>query len=295
MNKIKQKDTMILTITDQNKHLLQLNKDKNLEEREHLADRVRDLEQRLLDKDNDLKLLSRRLQLEAKSYKTNLNIEQQKYRDLLNKIEMADFMIPRADIIGDKKSPKPGAKNPRSKSPSNRTKVTKSATSLTNGHHEGSSTPTLPPCEGQIDIKKQPVESVKVNSPKVNANVRLLPDSHSVDDEVDLTRNRLDMSENFLKNGSNSFNDDDEITVTVRNGMNRARYQQKSTKIPTTKLTPLHNKPDAKKSSDSEFSEDDFHFFSEHNNDTNKMVMFDSPVVVRESKNVVGLYLSPFS
>lgn len=80
--KIKQKDAYILATTDQNKHLLQLNKDKNLEDREKLADRVRDLEHRLLDKDNDIKLLARRLQLESKTFKANLQNEHMKYREV---------------------------------------------------------------------------------------------------------------------------------------------------------------------------------------------------------------------
>lgn len=277
--KIKQKDTIILTVTDQNKHLLQLNKDKNLEEREKLADRVKDLEMRLLDKDNDMKLLARRLQLEIKSFKSNLNIEQQKYRDLLSKIEISDYMLHRSEI--DKKLPK----NQNAKSPP-RGLNSKSATTLTNGNHNNTTPLTLPPCDVAGQQAKKPEEAVKTNSPRinVNSNVKILPCATTDDDEVDLTRNRID------KNGHNNH-DDDEITVTIRNGMNRARVPLKSTKNPS-KLTPLHPKETKKSSDDSELSDDSFQLFSEHNG--TKMVML-SPVVVRESKNVVGVYLSPFS
>lgn len=282
--KIKQKDTIILTVTDQNKHLLQLNKDKNLEEREKLADRVKDLEMRLLDKDSDMKLLARRLQLETKSFKSNLNIEQQKYRDLLAKIEISDYMLHRSEV--DKKLPKNQNQLQNSKSPP-RTLTSKSATCLMNGNHhvakDAAPMLILPPCEGQQAKKAD--ESVKTNSPRinVNTNVKLLSNANT-DNEVDLTRNRVD------KNG-HSNNDDDEITVTIRNGMNRARAPLKSTKIPE-KLTPLHPKETKKSSDDSELSDDSFQLFSEHNG--TKMVML-SPVVVRESNNVVGVYLSPFS
>lgn len=277
--KIKQKDTIILTVTDQNKHLLQLNKDKNLEEREKLADRVKDLELRLLDKDSDMKLLARRLQLETKAFKSNLNVEQQKYRDLLSKIEISDYMLHRSEV--DKKLPKHVT---NSKSPP-RAIASKSASNLINGSHKDTAAPLiLPPCEGQQ--AKNADESVKTNSPRinVNTNVKLLPATPTDDDVVDLTKNRA---------GINGFSnqDDDEITVTIRNGMNRARAPLKSSKIPA-KLTPLHPKETKKSSDDSELSDDSFQLFSEHNG--TKMVML-SPVVVKESKNVLGVYLSPFS
>lgn len=276
LGKIKQKDTIILTLTDQNKHLLQLNRDKNLEEREKLAERVKDLEMRLLDKDNDMKLLGRRLQLESKAYKTNLNMEQQKYRDLLSKIQISDFMLHQAEK-SEKKQHKNLQLNHNAKSPP-RSVGSKSATSLTNGKEQ---VPLiLPPCEGQTAKKE---ETVKTNSPRinVNSNVKLLQNTVLADEEeVDLTKNR---------NGHR--HDDDEITVTIRNGMSRARGPQKSTKVPA-KLTPLHPKETKKSSDDSELSDDDLQLFSEHNG--TKMVTM-SPVVIRESNDVVGIYLSPFS
>lgn len=286
--KIKQKDTIILTITDQNKHLLQLNKDKNLEEREKLSERVKDLEHRLMDKDNDMKLLARRLQLESKAYKTNLGIEQQKYRDLLSKIELSDYLTQRD--VGDKKSPKlPRQPNQRVKSPS-RSLTSKSATNLTNGNgsEKDHVTLILPPCEG-LETKK-PEESIRTNSPRVivNSNVKPLPSTTNSDDEVNLSKNRVGRSESF-KNGHSG--DSDDITILVRNGANRARAPLKSTKNPA-KLTPLAPKQEPKKSSDdSELSDDDFQLYSEHNG-TKTVTM--SPIVVRES-NVVGVYLSPFT
>lgn len=282
--KIKQKDTIILTVTDQNKHLLQLNRDKNLEEREKLADRVKDLELRLLDKDNDMKLLARRLQLETKAYRTNLHMEQQKYRDLLSKIEISDYMLHQAEK-GEKKLNKniQNAKSPP------RSLGSKSATSLTNGKDQAPL--VLPPCDGQTGKKTE--EAVKVNSPRINVNpnVKLLPGTATDDDEVDLTKFRSDKTENIniLKNGHN--HDEDEITVTICNGMNRTRGPQKSTKVPA-KLTQLHPKETKKSSDDSELSDDDFQLFSEHNG--TKMVTM-SPVVMRDSNDVLGIYLDPFS
>lgn len=97
--RIKQKDNMILNISDQNRHLTQLNRDRNLEEREKLTERLRDVEQRLYDKDNDVKLLSRRLQLEVKSYKLQIHQENQKYRDCLAKLNRAHIELTRLTNI----------------------------------------------------------------------------------------------------------------------------------------------------------------------------------------------------
>lgn len=284
LSKIKQKDTVILSITDQNKHLLQLNKDKSLEEREKLADRVKDLEQRLLDKDSDMKLLARRLQLETKAYKSNIHMEQQKYRDLLTKIELSDYML-KGSESGDKKSPKPALKQP-AKSPARLT--SKSATSLTQIKDETEPALILPPCEGPETKKVD--ETPKTNSPKVsiNTNVKLLKKPSKEEPEtVDLTKNRVNRSE---KNGYIS-NDDDDVTITIRNGMNGASQTIKQ-KIPA-KLVPMHPKNETKKSSDdSELSDEDFQLFSKHNG--TKLVGM-SPVVVRGSGNELGLYMSPFA
>lgn len=97
--KIKQKDTVIITLSDQNKHLMQLNKDRNLEERERLTERLKDLEQRLMDKDNDQRMLNRRLQLEMKSFKVQLGQENQKYRDCYGKLERAHAEIARLNNL----------------------------------------------------------------------------------------------------------------------------------------------------------------------------------------------------
>lgn len=287
MGKIKKKDDIIFHITDQNKHLLQLNKDKNLEEREKLADRVKDLEQRLIDKDNDMKLLARRLQLESKAYRSNLNVEQQKYRDLLAKIDLSEYVLQRNE--GDKKSPKQLMirQNNRVKSPTRPT--SKSATNLVGGNEK--ETLILPPCD-EAEAKK-PEEAVKTNSPRIatNTKVKMIPTSQTDDEENDVTTKSNAEKAVNLQNGQNNHKSDDEIQVTIRNGYNRVRVQQKPTKS-LDKLTPLHPKKDTKKSSDDSESDGDFQLFSEHNG--TKMVGM-SPIVVRESKNVVGLYLSPFS
>lgn len=66
---------------------------RNLEEREKLSDRVVFLELRLQEKDEEMKLSSRRTQLEAKNLKTQLIAEQCKLKDILHKLEVNEVRI----------------------------------------------------------------------------------------------------------------------------------------------------------------------------------------------------------
>ncbi|KAJ6642146.1 Lebercilin-like protein [Pseudolycoriella hygida] len=98
-NKLKQKDTMLLSLTDHNRHLSQLNIDKNLEERDKLSERVRNLEMQLAEKDDELKVLHRRLQLDAKSFKQQISNGNNKQKELMQKLDKANAEILRIGEI----------------------------------------------------------------------------------------------------------------------------------------------------------------------------------------------------
>jgi hypothetical protein len=296
--KMKQKDSILLTISDQNKQLLQLNKDKNLQERAGLQERVRILEQRCMDKENEIKLLARRLQLESKAFKSNLTMEQQKYRDLITKIEMSDFLT-----ITDKKAIPHKAKALYTKSPLNRL-VSKSSASVSHVSDEKESSAgtrtTLPPCSN--DSKKANDEH-KQHTTSANNNVKLEIIDAS-ESELDLTKNCIDKSNDYNKT---SQDEHDETSNRVKNGMIRARQQQQqqpnnkntlpSTKT-STKLSPLHTEQHPYKSiddksekksigNDSELSDDDeFQYFSNHNGTKTVII---SPIMIRESDDLIGL------
>lgn len=87
--KMKQRDAQILAFSDQNKYLSQLNKDKNLEDRQKLTDQVQKMEIKLQEKDNEMKLLARKLQLETKSFKIQVQLEHKRYKDAMAKLEKA--------------------------------------------------------------------------------------------------------------------------------------------------------------------------------------------------------------
>ncbi|XP_016999867.2 putative leucine-rich repeat-containing protein DDB_G0290503 [Drosophila takahashii] len=91
--KLKQKEAIILSLSDQNKHYSQLNKDKNLDERQKLQEKLKSLEQRLEDKDNDMKLMARKVQLESKNFRQQLLNEQKKGKEVMLKLEKARLEI----------------------------------------------------------------------------------------------------------------------------------------------------------------------------------------------------------
>lgn len=68
----------------------------NLEEREKLQDRVRNLEVRILEKDEEMKLLLRRAQIEAKTLKTQVVTEQMRHKELQGRMDKMNHLSPEA-------------------------------------------------------------------------------------------------------------------------------------------------------------------------------------------------------
>lgn len=60
---------------------------RNLEERQRLSEKLEKLETRLQEKDSDMKLLARRVQIETKNFKQQLLTEQKRTKDALLKLE----------------------------------------------------------------------------------------------------------------------------------------------------------------------------------------------------------------
>ncbi|CAD7002698.1 unnamed protein product [Ceratitis capitata] len=104
-HKLKTKESIILTLSDQNKYYSQLNKDRNLEERQRLQEKVEKLETRLQEKDNDMKLLARRVQIETKNFKQQIMAEQKRAKEAVLKLEKARLELSgyrKLDELGDK-------------------------------------------------------------------------------------------------------------------------------------------------------------------------------------------------
>ncbi|XP_031620331.1 kinetochore protein SLK19 [Contarinia nasturtii] len=83
--KLQQKDKLVNELNDRLKHLSILTTERHLEEREVLQTKVVSLEQKLSEKEEEIKVLTRRNTLEAKNFKTQLANERKKYKELCQK------------------------------------------------------------------------------------------------------------------------------------------------------------------------------------------------------------------
>ncbi|XP_011637778.1 lebercilin-like protein isoform X2 [Pogonomyrmex barbatus] len=80
-NLLKEKENELYSVNSQNKHLLQLSKDRNLEEREKLQLQLSDMNYKMQQQQETIQLLHRKLALETKSLKHQLHIETSKHKE----------------------------------------------------------------------------------------------------------------------------------------------------------------------------------------------------------------------
>ena len=86
---LKEKQNELQQLQFQNKHLLQLSKDRNLGEREKLQLQVSDLNHRVEQQQNTIQTLHRKLTLESKSLKHQLHVEISKRKETQKNLEEA--------------------------------------------------------------------------------------------------------------------------------------------------------------------------------------------------------------
>lgn len=102
---LKAKDEELNHVKEQLKHILSLTKDKNLLEREKLAEIVEELQEDLKKSSNQVSVLNRRLMLEAKNYKYKINTEVQKFkqsqRDLAHALTDVDRLTALMEAKGN--------------------------------------------------------------------------------------------------------------------------------------------------------------------------------------------------
>ncbi|XP_050445178.1 centrosomal protein of 128 kDa isoform X2 [Cataglyphis hispanica] len=80
-NMLKEKENELYSANSQNKHLLQLSKDRNLEEREKLQLQLSDMNHKVQQQQETIQLLHRKLALESKSLKHQLHVEISKHKE----------------------------------------------------------------------------------------------------------------------------------------------------------------------------------------------------------------------
>lgn len=104
-DKIKIKDEEILMLKDQNKHLTNLCKNKNLEERDKLARKIEDFEIMLKDRDNTISNLNRKIAVEQKNFKYKLNAESNKNKYLQKELHKSMSQLEQLSNVVEVSSP----------------------------------------------------------------------------------------------------------------------------------------------------------------------------------------------
>ncbi|CAH0626873.1 unnamed protein product [Chrysodeixis includens] len=87
--KLKERDMQLQQIRDEHHHLLELSKDRNLLEREKLQSQVSELTMKVHQQNETITMLQRRIALEAKNFRHQLQNEINKHKDTRHDLDMA--------------------------------------------------------------------------------------------------------------------------------------------------------------------------------------------------------------
>ncbi|KAL0840016.1 hypothetical protein ABMA28_015343 [Loxostege sticticalis] len=87
--KLKERDMQLQQLKDEHQHLLELSKDRNLLEREKLQNQVSDLSLRVQQQNETISMLQRRIALEAKNFRHQLQNEINKHKDTRHDLDLA--------------------------------------------------------------------------------------------------------------------------------------------------------------------------------------------------------------
>ncbi|XP_045764222.1 lebercilin-like protein isoform X1 [Maniola jurtina] len=87
--KLKERDLQLQQLKDEHQHLLDLSKDRNLLEREKLQAQVMELTAKVQQQNETISMLQRRLALEAKNFRHQLQAEINKHKDTRHDLDLA--------------------------------------------------------------------------------------------------------------------------------------------------------------------------------------------------------------
>ncbi|XP_035428977.1 lebercilin-like protein [Spodoptera frugiperda] len=87
--KLKERDMQLQQLKDEHQHLLELSKDRNLLEREKLQAQVTDLTSKVHQQNETITMLQRRIALEAKNFRHQLQNEINKHKDTRHDLDLA--------------------------------------------------------------------------------------------------------------------------------------------------------------------------------------------------------------
>ncbi|CAK9817047.1 Lebercilin-like protein [Anthophora plagiata] len=100
---LKEKENELQQLQSQNKHLLQLSKDRNLGEREKLQLQVSDLNHRIKQQQDNIQTLHRKLSLDTKSLKQQLHLEISKRKETQKRLDEATEKLKTLENLLDNK------------------------------------------------------------------------------------------------------------------------------------------------------------------------------------------------
>ncbi|KAI4494386.1 hypothetical protein M0802_008878 [Mischocyttarus mexicanus] len=103
---LKEKENELHSLQTQNKHLLRLSKDRNLVEREKLQIQVSDLNNEIMQQQENIQLLKRKLALESKSLKHQLFVEVSKHKQTQKSLQEALEKVKDLEYLMNKKTRK---------------------------------------------------------------------------------------------------------------------------------------------------------------------------------------------
>ncbi|CAG4976982.1 unnamed protein product [Colias eurytheme] len=139
--RLKERDLQLQQLRDEHQHLLDLSKDKNLLEREKLQSQVADLTAKVQQQNETISMLQRRIALEAKNFKHQLQNEINKHKDTRHDLDLA---ISNADKLStiiemkEKMISTVASRGGGSKSPTKMTAIHQFARPLSKPSKEGS-------------------------------------------------------------------------------------------------------------------------------------------------------------
>ncbi|XP_045493255.1 uncharacterized protein LOC123692544 [Colias croceus] len=139
--RLKERDLQLQQLRDEHQHLLDLSKDKNLLEREKLQNQVADLTAKVQQQNETISMLQRRIALEAKNFKHQLQNEINKHKDTRHDLDLA---ISNADKLStiiemkEKMISTVASRGGGSKSPTKMTAIPQFARPLSKPSKEGS-------------------------------------------------------------------------------------------------------------------------------------------------------------
>ncbi|XP_037301506.1 LOW QUALITY PROTEIN: myosin-11-like [Manduca sexta] len=211
--KLKEKDMQLQQLRDEHQHLLDLSKDRNLLEREKLQAQVTDLTAKVQQQNETITMLQRRIALEAKNFKHQLQNEINKHKDTRHDLDLA---ISNADKLSSIIEMKEKMLSTAASRP------VKSPTKLTSTMNPGRSPP----------IKMKPPE----------------PSIHrSNDDRLTMDQTILAKLCENSRSISSALSHDEETSSSIEP---RSRYARSRTTSNSTRSTPIPTRKSSKGSDD---------------------------------------------